>query len=287
MLEHVVEVLTCPHDADGLRLVDASLICPAGHRFDLARQGYVNLLRGAAPAAADTAAMVAARERIQTAGHHGALTEALVGAAVRARGWAADPGPVDARPGVVVDLGAGTGHHLAAVVEGTAAIGGLALDVSKYAARRAARSHPRFGAVVCDVWERLPVRDGAASLVLDVFAPRHVAEIGRILAPGGGLIVATPGPDHLAPLVQRLGLLRVGGDKLERLDRDVSSIAVLRAREVVEAVMRLDHASVAAMIVMGPSSHHLDDRDLAADVTRLPEPIEVTFSVTVSSYCRR
>jgi 23S rRNA (guanine745-N1)-methyltransferase len=276
MLEHVVDALACPHGEPELALEADGLVCPAGHRFDRARQGYVNLLLGAAPAAADTAEMVAARERVQAAGHHDALTDALVHAA-----------STDRPPGLVVDMGAGTGHHLAAVVDRIGAPAGLALDVSKYAARRAARVHPRVGAVVCDVWRRLPIRDGAASLVLDVFAPRNASEIARILAPGGTLVVATPTTAHLAPLVERLGLLRVGAGKLDRLDHDLLEVAVLRAREVVEAVVTLDHAAAGAMVAMGPSSHHLDDHGLAGAIAQLPAAIEVTISVTVSSYVRR
>jgi 23S rRNA (guanine745-N1)-methyltransferase len=283
MLEHVVDALSCPHGESGFVIAANGLVCPAGHRFDIARQGYANLLLGAAPAAADTAAMVAAREQVQSAGHHDVLGEALVHAAMdvgRSMGG-------DRTPRMVVDLGAGTGHHLAQVVERTGATAGLALDVSKFAARRAARVHPRVGAVVCDVWQRLPIRDGAASLVLNVFAPRHVAEIARILAPEGTLIVATPTPDHLAPLVERLGLLRVGDDKLDRLDTDLSDVAVLRGRDVVEAVITLDHAAVAAMVAMGPSAHHLDAPDLAVTIAELPEVVQTTISVTVSSYVRR
>jgi 23S rRNA (guanine745-N1)-methyltransferase len=276
MLHEVIGVLACPHGEAELTSTDDGLVCPAGHRFDVARQGYVNLLLGPAPAAADTAEMVAARERIQSAGHHDVVTEALVRAAAS----------ITPSPGLVVDLGAGTGHHLAAVVERTGARAGLALDVSKYAARRAARAHPRVGAVVCDVWRRLPVRDHAATLILDVFAPRHVEEIARILAPHGGLIVVTPTSEHLAPLVERLGLLRVGDDKLERLDRDLAGIVGLHAREVVAAGAVLDHDAIRSMVVMGPSAHHLDAVDLDLAIARLPEPVEVAISVTVSSYRR-
>lgn len=276
MLQNVVGALACPHGEAELAATEGGLVCPAGHRFDLARQGYVNLLLGAAPAAADTAEMVAARERIQTAGHHDVVTESLVRAA----------SSTTPSPGLVVDLGAGTGRHLAAVVERTGATAGLALDVSKYAARRAARAHPRVGAVVCDVWRRLPLRDHVATLILDVFAPRHVEEIARILAPDGALVVVTPTSDHLAPLVERLGLLRVGDDKLERLDRDLAGVVDLHAREVVAAVAVLDHDAVRSVVAMGPSAHHLDVADLDVAIARLPEPVEVAISVSVSSYLR-
>jgi 23S rRNA (guanine745-N1)-methyltransferase len=67
-------------------------------------------------------------------------------------------------PGCVVDVGAGTGYYLAVVLERLTDRVGLALDVSKYALRRAARAHRRVGAVACDVWHGLPVATDSAAV---------------------------------------------------------------------------------------------------------------------------
>src|SRR5437763_1017493 len=69
---------------------------------------------------------------------------------------------------------------------------GLALDVSKYALRRAAKAHPRAGAAACDAWQGLPMRERTASVLLNVFAPRDGAEFHRVLRADGALIVAGP-----------------------------------------------------------------------------------------------
>src|SRR5919206_373512 len=94
---------------------------------------------------------------------------------------------------------------------------GVVLDASRYAARRAARAHPRAMAVVADSWARWPVRDAALDRVLVVFAPRNGAETARVLRPGGRLVVVTPAADHLAELVGPLGLLTVDPAKADRL----------------------------------------------------------------------
>jgi 23S rRNA (guanine745-N1)-methyltransferase len=39
-------------------------VCPAGHAFDVAKQGYLNLSGAAEPANADTPAMLDARARV-------------------------------------------------------------------------------------------------------------------------------------------------------------------------------------------------------------------------------
>jgi 23S rRNA (guanine745-N1)-methyltransferase len=276
VLSHVVGDLRCPHGEETLDLTDGGLVCPAGHRFDVARQGYVNLLTGSAPAAADTAPMVAARERIQAAGHHDAITAGIV-TAIRA----AAPAGVD---GTVVDVGAGTGHHLAAVIDASGAPAGLAIDLSTYAARRAARAHERIGAVVADAWRDLPVRTAVAAAVLVVFAPRDLAELRRILRPGGVLVVVSPTGRHLEPLVSELDLLRVPPGKDQALDGELVGVAERVSRNSVTDVRLLTPDEVLAMVAMGPSAHHRDPGELARAVAELPSPLPVTVSVSVATY---
>ncbi|HKN97561.1 MAG TPA: rRNA (guanine-N1)-methyltransferase, partial [Pseudonocardiaceae bacterium] len=160
--ERVVTALACPVCAAGLTRYGGALRCARGHSFDIARQGYVNLLAGTGSAhagTADTAAMVADRADFLAAGHYAPLA-ALVAQRV------------GAPDGLVVEAGAGTGYYLAAVLDRAPDAVGLALDVSPAALRRAARAHDRLGAVGWDVWRPWPVRDGVADVVLDVFAPR-------------------------------------------------------------------------------------------------------------------
>ena len=203
-LAEVASRLRCPHCAAPFVLA-TSLTCATGHSFDVARQGYVSL--GTGPG--DTAEMVAAREAFLGAGHFAPITEVVASAHAGE---------------LVVELGAGTGHHLAALLERGSAHG-IALDTSKPALKRAARAHPRLAAVACDVWAALPVQDGAADLVIDVFAPRNGPEIARILS--GTLLVITPTQDHLAELIEPLGLLDVDPGKPARLH---ASVEPLRAR---------------------------------------------------------
>lgn len=60
------DLLACPHCGAGLAANDRSWRCPAGHSFDVAKQGYLNLADGPEPANADTAAMLDARARVRT-----------------------------------------------------------------------------------------------------------------------------------------------------------------------------------------------------------------------------
>ncbi|MEV7926214.1 MULTISPECIES: putative RNA methyltransferase [unclassified Kitasatospora] len=276
MLQDIERYLACPHCAQALTRHERALRCPAGHSFDLAKQGYVSLLAGDAhTGTGDTAEMVAARADFLAAGHYRPIADALAEAAADA-----DP------EGLVADLGAGTGHYLAHVLDALPGRVGAALDISKFALRRAAKAHPRIGAVVCDAWRPLPLRDASAGLMLNVFAPRNGPEIRRVLRPGATLLLVSPTARHLRELVGALGLLSVDEEKQRRIDEKLGPYLTSAGRRQVEFTLRLGPDDVRTVVGMGPSAWHTDPDRLAAALADLPDPVEVTASVTVAAYRR-
>jgi 23S rRNA (guanine745-N1)-methyltransferase len=294
VLADVVDLLRCPVCGDDLTVAGTALRCPAGHSFDVARQGYVNLV----PGRADTPEMVEARDAFLRAGHFRPLSAALAeeARAATGEGGAGEGGAGEGGAGAggaVLDLGAGTGHHLAAVLDALPGARGIAVDASTAALRRAARAHERAAAVGADAWKPLPLRDGIATIVLSVFAPRNAEEIARVLArpregaPGGGALVAvTPTTRHLHELVGPLGLLSVPDDKEDRLDAQLASHFELAGRRTVEHAMFLASDECAQLVRMGPSAWHFDEQSVAERMASLPDPMTVTASMTLSRYVR-
>ena len=270
-----VAVLACPVCGAALSAEPAGLTCVTGHRFDRARQGHVTLLPpGHRAPSGDSAEMVADRVAFLEAGHYAGVTAALAAAVGE---------PV---PGALLDLGGGTGHHLAGVLDALPGAAGVVLDSSPYAARRAARIHPRAIAVVADTWARLPVADGAVDRVLVVFAPRNGPEIARVLRPDGRLVVVTPAADHLGELVGPLGLLRVDPDKTARLAAALEPHLEPVATSVHRERLRLDRTAVATLVGMGPHARHLERDAVRASLAVLPETLDVTVSVQLGTYRR-
>nr|WP_225946514.1 23S rRNA methyltransferase [Plantactinospora soyae] len=257
----------------------SALRCPVGHNFDLARQGYVNLTTGRVPHSGDTPAMVAARDEFLGAGHYDLISTALARLATASAGDASAT-----YPELVVDAGAGTGRHLGAVLDALPGATGLALDVSKPALRRAARAHPRAGAALCDTWQGLPLVDGAAGLLLNVFAPRNGAEFHRVLRPDGALLVVTPDAEHLGELVERLDLLRVDPEKEARVARSLAEHFSTGQAEVHRRTLRLTRDEVRTLVGMGPSAWHTASAQLDERIDALPEPVPVTAAVRVTAH---
>jgi 23S rRNA (guanine745-N1)-methyltransferase len=275
VLAEVAAALRCPVCELALGgPIGGAMKCPRGHSFDIARQGHLSLMRGSDRPGGDTAAMVTARAAFLAGGQYDPITAALVEEAVAAA-------PAD---GLVVDVGAGTGHHLARVLDALPGRIGLAIDRSTVAARTAARAHERMGSIACDAWGPLPLIEGVAGLVLTVFAPRNGPETARILRTDGAVLVVAPTERHLREIVAPLELLKVEPGKRARLADQLAPVLVADGEREVEWTMRLDHEAVARLVAMGPSAHHVEPGSLERAIAALPDPVAVTASVTVARF---
>lgn len=269
-----VRALACPHCGLGLEAGDRVFRCGRGHAFDVARQGYVPLLGARARTdTGDSADMVAARIEFLGAGRYRPIAAALAGF----------PNPP---AGPVLEIGAGTGYYLAAVLDAAVpGSSGIALDSSKYAARRAA-ADPRVVSVLADAWSTLPVGEAAVGAVVSVFAPRDPVEISRVLTAGGAFTAVTPEPGHLAELRRHLPMLAVDRDKADRLVEAFDGRLNHSGREGVEFRMCLTRAQVSALVRMGPTVRHIAAAELTARIAALPEKLTVSASVTVSRFLK-
>ena len=278
MIEPVVDLLACPTCGGELQPGPGALRCPRGHSFDVARQGYVSLLApGAEVGAGDTPQMVEARAAFLAAGHFAPIVAALADRAAACR-------PAAAVAVAVADLGAGPGSYLAAVVDRVPGARGVALDLSRAAGRRAARVHPRVGAVVADGRLALPLRSGAFDLALNLFAPRNAPELRRILRLDGTLLVVTPTDRHLRELAGPLELLAVDPNKTQRLEEQLGPHFDPLGQTGCEFALSLSPADLERLVLMGPNAFHAAPAALRDRIAALPAPTAVTASVTVAAY---
>lgn len=273
----VASRLRCPVCFQPLAPSAGALMCSHGHSFDVAREGYVTLFEtGVAHAFGDDVRMVAARTNVEQAGHLEPLTAALVQTAGRFAG---------ADISLVLDVGAGTGHHLAGVLGSLPQARGVALDASRPAARCVGRAHDTIAAVRADVWRQIPLADRAVDLALNVFAPRNGPELGRVVRPGGTMLSVTPTSAHLHELAS-LHSIRVDPIKPTRLRRALDPWFQPISVRPVTWTLRLSRAQAAAVVCMGPAARHLQpdfDRRLAT----LGESIRVTGAVQLRAFRRR
>ena len=187
----------CPLCGGPLLAIGSALRCPAGHSFDLAKEGYAHLLpvqKKRTKDPGDSREMVAARARFLQAGHYELFGRQLAQLCLEAaRGQS---GPLH-----IVDMGCGEGYYsreAAALLEQEGVPFELiGLDISKAAVRRAAKLAPAGCSYAVASSFSSPVQTGWADVVLNVFAPFAREEFLRVLRPGGQLFYAVPGPRHL------------------------------------------------------------------------------------------
>jgi 23S rRNA (guanine745-N1)-methyltransferase len=250
--------------------------CRSGHSFDVARQGYVNLLPARpATGTGDTSAMVAARTSFLSGGHYARFATAVAAAASAGSDATAGSQVTSSEP--IAEIGSGTGYYLAHALRRRDGVG-VAIDVSTAAARRAARAHERIGAVVADAWTHLPLADACLGAAVVAFAPRSGGELARVVRPGGRLVVLVPGADHLAELRSLLGLLAVDPRKAERLAAALGDAFRPESDDRLRWTTELDHDAVRNLVLMGPNALHQDQRRLTESIAALPERTPVTVS---------
>ena len=123
---------TCPICKQQFTQKDRTLVCPNGHAFDMAKQGYVNLLRpgkGGSVRHGDDKLMVRARTAFLDAGFYNALRDAVTKEVL-----------AHAKKDVtLLDAGCGEGYYTEGIFRYLKERGGapslLAFDISKEAMR--------------------------------------------------------------------------------------------------------------------------------------------------------
>ncbi|MBC8206643.1 MAG: methyltransferase domain-containing protein [Kiritimatiellales bacterium] len=260
--------LLCPVCRDALCLEARTYHCANSHSFDLAKEGYVNLLlshQRKSKNPGDDKAMIQARRRFFDSGAFDPVTKAIH------HSTAHIPHPT------ILDCGCGEGHFLGALsaslrsgsvgdvappsdseLAGRASLSERAeqlfgIDISKEAIRCAAKRYKDVTWIVANGMRKLPLADHSMDCILSVLAPRNTEEFARVLKPEGQLILGVPGPNHLIEL--RTLLNASASDFEEKADEAAIKCAPLfaeTAREAVSYEVALNKEQITDLIQMTP-----------------------------------
>lgn len=193
-------LFTCPACGAPLTRETGRCRCPAGHSYDIAKEGYTYLLpanRKHSHDPGDDRNMAAARRAFLSRGYYRPLLDALCQLSVSHTGSAP----------AVLDAGCGEGYYTAGIFESlrragkTPAMAGT--DISKFILRSAAKRAAGVEFAVASSY-RLPLAVGSVELLLDCFSPLAIDEFRRVVRPGGTFLYVVPAAMHLWELKQVL-----------------------------------------------------------------------------------
>jgi 23S rRNA (guanine745-N1)-methyltransferase len=270
-----LNALACPLDGKALTPERQAWRCAGGHSFDTARQGYVNLLpvqnkRSKDPG--DSKDMVAARQRFLNAGHYRPIARAV--SQMVLHGLAGQ-----AHELCCLDAGCGEGYYLrelaAAASDTTLCLSGL--DISKWAVQAAAKQDARPRWIVGSN-AGLPILPGTVDRVLCLFGFAVYSEFHRVLKPGGLLIKADAGADHLRELRE---IIYPTLKPQKAAGRDVPEGFAVVATDTLRFALTLDSPdAIADLLAMTPHFYRapVEGRDKAGRLETLTVTVEIDLA---------
>jgi 23S rRNA (guanine745-N1)-methyltransferase len=257
--------------------------CANGHSFDVAREGYCNLLvvqHKASRDPGDTVEMVAARRRVLDTGIYSAIAVSVFS---HVHVLASTRAPT--LPFRVVDAGCGEGYYLARIAElaATAPDTGLSLelagtDVSKWAVRAAAKRRAPVAWAVANN-RHMPLQAASVDAILCLFGFPVWQGFTPVLSPDGRVLMVDPGPEHLAEM-RAVIYPTVNRSPVASLDQAEAAGYVLETTTPVTYAAHLTSRSqIADLFAMTPHAHRASETGRAA--LQALDRLTVTVDVVV------
>ena len=263
--------LLCPICGQNLSLVDRSCTCENRHSFDVARQGYVNLLTVQQKHSlnpGDTREQVASRRAFLDGDFYRPIVDAVIDAARR-----------HGARGPILDAGCGEGYYSSRLAEALDQEL-LGLDISKEAVRYAAGKYKNH-LWICGTAAKLPVPAESMGLLCSLFAVTLPEEFHRVLREDGLFFQVLAAQDHL------LGLKGIIYPELKNREKD--SVPELPGFALAESLpirftFTVTGQQVQNLLSMTPHVYRISRA--GADALRATESLTDTASCVLNVYRR-
>ena len=266
------QIYKCPVCHEPLERHEKAYACGNRHTFDIAREGYVNLLlahQKGSKQPGDSREMVDSRSSFLAKGHYGLLADRIGELLKRFL-------PPQVR---ILDAGCGEGYFLSRLrpehPDGDATSWGI--DISKASIRLAAKRHKRSHFAVASTYD-LPILSSCLDCVLRIFAPADACELRRVLRPSGCLVTVTPGPNHLFGLKE---LIYDHPEPHRGEDADPEGFTPVERLRVTYEIHLTSSTDISDLLAMTPYYWHIDAGTQARVQEREGLRTPVDFVVTV------
>ena len=190
--------IICPHCIAELVQQEKTYRCEQNHCFDLAKEGYLNLLpvnKKKSKEPGDNDLMIAARRDFLQQGFYDPLIEEIRTTIQQELGF-------EKKQFSALDSGCGEGYYTERALKNANRRSQVfGTDISKYAVKNAAKKYKEIFFFVSSAY-LLPIATNTMDLVLSVFSPNDPKEFHRVLKEDGFLIVVSPAKNHMKQLAE-------------------------------------------------------------------------------------
>jgi 23S rRNA (guanine745-N1)-methyltransferase len=256
-------MLICPVCSEPLQFEERTAFCANGHRFDMAKEGYVNLLRGTKSGnlIGDDKTSARCRRDFLNKGYYSALKNAVCDI-------------FHDREGSVLDICCGEGYYSAALAENPA-LKVFGFDISKEMVRLASKRG--VGRYFVANLASIPIAEGSMDYAIHLFAPFQEAAFLRVLRPGGRLITVVPGSHHLFQLKQAIYETPYVND--EEIPQ-TTTLKFISTRKISDEILLSSQDDIQAVFRMTPYYFHTTakDKEKLLPLTELQTTVEFVLA---------
>lgn len=261
-------IIRCPVCRAAFSRLGNSYICEKKHCFDLAREGYVNLLRGgrAGSDIGDNRSMALCRRDVLSKGYYGALSRMLC-----------EVIPAYKAGGDLLDVCCGEGYYADCMADALASFSVSGFDISKEMIRLAAKRNCNAQFFVANMTD-IPVADNSVDVITHLFAPFCSGEFARVLKDDGVLFSVVSGERHLFELKEVLYDTPYLNDEAEPDAIDFKLVKKIKVNDRITLGCRDD---IMSLLKMTPYYYHTPTEGLnrLSALTTLSTTVEFVIFV--------
>ena len=265
--------LSCPVCKSDLMKEEKCLKCEKGHSFDIAKEGYVNLLTASHKSGdllGDNKSMALSRQNFLNKGYFSSLSSFLSDYAKKHFN----------EKSILLDICCGEGYYSSEVLkENKYTLYGF--DLSKSMVRLGAKRRLPASFFVANL-SRIPLKDESIDFAFHLFAPFHEKEFSRILKKDGRLLTVVPGENHLFELKEAIYEKPYKND--EKLP-EADELILKDTFKVKEKITLTSKEDIESLFMMTPYYYRTSQKD--KEKLQSLDSLEVTVEFVVGEYGRK
>lgn len=264
-----MNILTCPVCKGELLFENKTAKCKNNHSFDIAKQGYVNLLSShkSGDSTGDNKEMALSRRDFLEKGFYSALA-AAVGNCIEKYTEDGDN---------ILDICCGEGYYTDFLAKKYSNHSYYGFDLSKNMVRLAANRHTDALFFVANI-ASIPVKSNSVKLAFHLFAPFHSGEFSRVLCDDGVIVTAIPGKEHLFGLKSVLYEKPYYNDEKPPITNGLELTETIRVKDTITLCSKND---IKALFQMTPYYYHTPSEGMKKldSLETLSTPIEFVLLI--------